>query len=109
MLWQPTTLMSRPVRFSTTTVPEICPPALTVFVERTSVAESEGRTATTRIAVASAAMQRSAPAAMAIRCLRLTQAILFLGISADLCLSLLLSSPAQNLEPDASNVAPLTP
>jgi len=84
MLWQPTTLMSRPVPFSTTTVPEICPPALTVLVERTSVAESEGRTATTRIAVASAAMQRSAPTAMEIRCLRVTQAILFGGISADL-------------------------
>ena len=84
MLWQPTTVMSRPVTFSTTTVPEICPPALTVLVERTSVADSGGVTATTTIAVASAAMQRSAPAAMDIRCLRLTQAMVSLGFSRDL-------------------------
>jgi hypothetical protein len=64
MLWQPTTLISRPVAFSTTTVPEICPPARTVLVERTSVADSGGLIATTTIAVASAAKQRRAPAAM---------------------------------------------
>lgn len=69
--------MSRPVRFSTTTFPEISPPALIVLVERTSVAESEGLA--TRIAAASAAMLRTIPAAMEISRVRLTHAMLSLG------------------------------
>lgn len=79
MLWHPFTWISRPVRLSTTTFPEISPPVLTVLAGRTSVAEREGLTATMRIAVASATIPTTVPTAMAISRVRLTQAMVSLG------------------------------
>lgn len=73
MLWHPFTLMSCPVRFSTTTFPDISPPALTVLAGRTSVAESEGLTATMRNAVASTAVPTTVPTAIEIKRVRLTE------------------------------------